>query len=419
MLIREKKNNLLLKIAIITTFILIFLSNIYCNEIDTYQEDLNNLIKEQRNTISKLTGVDKEIAQEQYEILELDIKITKYANELNDLQKKVDDITKKLGEHENTLANSDQIFIQAQDTYTKRLVTIYENGIPTMVDMLLTSKGITEFFRKVSVYTIILEYDKSLVGNLKSQKQYIDYIKKDIEVQKLQIEKLKSDKEKSTQSLNDARAAKETKIASLESSKEALQARLDYLEKQKEEVDKKIESEIEKIKNEAIERARSSSNTAITFTGGEFAWPVPGYNMITTKFNVGYDPWGTGKTTIHMGVDVAGAGIYGKPIVSMQDGVVSLAKYYGGYGNCVIINHGTSQTDGNLYISLYGHASSINVEVGQTVKKGDVIAYIGSTGNSTGPHLHLELHKGKPEAGSKAERIDPLSCFPDIKFICL
>ena len=407
------------KIIIAVTFMLIFFSNIYCEDIGDYEDQISDLLKEQRTTMTKMTGIDREIAEDQYDILELDSKVIKYTNEFNKIQNKIDDINKKLKEYEDALKNSGKAYTEAQEIYATRLRAIYEYGMPTITEMLITSKDISDFFKKITVYESVIKYDQSLVGNIKSQKQYIDYIKKDTESQKLQLDNLKKDVEKSSQALNDAREAKEAKIQELFSSKGILQARIEAIEKEKEDADKKIDQEIERIRQEMMAKAASANGgTAITFSGGQFAWPVPGYNMITTKFNVSYDPWGTGKTTVHMGLDVAGVGINGKPLVAMQDGIVTVAKYYGGYGNCVIINHGKSDTDGCLYISLYGHASALNVTEGQTVKKGDVIAYVGSTGNSTGPHLHLELHKSKSD-GSGTERVDPLLYFPDISFVFL
>ncbi len=98
---------------------------------------------------------------------------------------------------------------------------------------------------------------------------------------------------------------------------------------------------------------------------------------------------------IHSGIDIWYYECFGKPVVACADGVVILSKYYGTYGNCVIVDHG----DGVQ--TLYAHFSKLEVEVGDTVKAGDVVGLIGSTGNSTGPHLHLEVHVD-------GERVNPL-----------
>jgi len=231
---------------------------------------------------------------------------------------------------------------------------------------------------------------------MQSQKEYIDYIKNNIEVQKIQLEQLKYDTEKSSKSLEDAKDAKERKMNEMKSSQATLKAKAVALAKQETEASKKIQAEIEKM----IDIGGSFS--------GQFAWPTPGFSIITTRYNTSYDPWNAGTYSIHTGCDIAGANISGSKIIAMESGTIVLAQYYGGYGNCVIVDHGTSAIDGNKYKSLYGHAERLNVYVGQKVAKGQTIAFVGSTGNSTGAHLHLELYKNN-------KRLDPLSYFGGMK----
>jgi murein DD-endopeptidase MepM/ murein hydrolase activator NlpD len=233
---------------------------------------------------------------------------------------------------------------------------------------------------------------------MKNQKQYIDYIKNNIEFQRTQLEQLQYDTEKSAKSLDDAKTAKENKMVQMQSSKETLKAKAAALAKQEQEASRKIQEEIERMQD-----------TGGSFSG-QFAWPTPGFNIITTRYNTSYDPWNSGTSTVHTGTDISGSGIFGTKILAMESGTVTLASYYGGYGNCVIIDHGTSAVDGQKYKSLYGHAERLNVVKGQKVVKGQVIAYVGSTGNSTGAHLHLELYKNN-------KRLDPLSYFGGMKFI--
>ena len=136
---------------------------------------------------------------------------------------------------------------------------------------------------------------------------------------------------------------------------------------------------------------------------------MAGYTTITTRFGEVYnlvDPNGSA----HTGADIAGSGIFGKPIVAIESGTVSVATYSNyGYGNYVMINHGVNSADGNTYISLYGHCSSLAVSKGQSVTKGQVIGYVGSTGNSTGPHLHLEVRVN-------GKITDPLKYYPELTF---
>lgn len=127
------------------------------------------------------------------------------------------------------------------------------------------------------------------------------------------------------------------------------------------------------------ESSYESSSSASSYGSGSFIWPVPYTHNITSYFG---PRWGR----LHGGIDIAAGGVYGQPIVSADSGTVILAGNQGdGYGNYVIIDHG------NGYKTLYGHMSSVAAYAGQQVAQGEVIGYVGSTGNSTGPHLHFEI----------------------------
>ena len=380
------------------------------NKVSQYQSEYESVKQQEKENAAKLSGVEKEIAQYNYEIAELDEEMDKYVRQLSELQEKIDGVNKKLEENEDALQNSAQSYNAAEDTYKTRLRAIYENGIPSFWDVLFASKGVSDFFSRLSVYESILEYDKTLVGNMKSQKEYIDYIKKDIEVQKLQLDQLKYDLEKSKEALNAAVENKQAKVKALESSQSKLIANSEALAQKRQAALKKVEDEVARvIAEENAKRQANGGASSTSFTGGNYVWPVAGYTIITTRFGEVYNlvnPAGSA----HTGADIAGSGIFGKPIVAIESGTVSVATYSNvGYGNYVMINHGVNSADGNTYISLYGHCSSLAVSKGQSVAKGQVIGYVGSTGNSTGPHLHLEVRVN-------GKITDPLKYFPGIKF---
>lgn len=394
--------NILISLVIISV---ISCSSIFAaNKIQQYNNELEKVKQQEKENAAKLSGIEKEIAQYSYEIAELDSQMDKYSRELAELQGKVDDVNKKLEENETALQNSAQSYNAAEDMYAVRLRSIYENGIPSFWDILFASKGVSDFFSRMNVYTSILEYDKSLVGNMKSQKEYIDYITKDIEVQKLQLEQLTYDTQKSTDALNAALTAKQNKASELEKTQSKLQANSEALAQKRKAALKKVEDEVARV----LAESKNGGGSTI-FTGGNYAWPVPGYTIITTRFGEVYNlvnPAGSA----HTGADIAGSGIFGKPIVAIEGGTVSVATYSNyGYGNYVMINHGKNAADGNNYISLYGHCSSLAVSKGQNVTKGQVIGYVGSTGNSTGPHLHLEVRVN-------GKLTDPLKYYPALKF---
>ena len=358
-------------------------SNVYADVISDINKQLTDISAEKKATANKISGLDKELSNYLYEILMLGGKIDIFSETIKGLEAKVDETTAKLNEQEQALQNSAQLYNSAEEIYITRLKVIYEKGIPNALDILLDSSGISDFFSKMNALKNILEYDKALVTNMKNQKEYIDHVKKNIEFQKTQLEQLKYDTEKSAQALEDARAAKESKVKEIETTKKNLKSKIDDLAKQEEEASKKLKAELAKIANHT-----GSFN-------GMFAWPVPGYSYISAGYGK-YAPWG--KVINHWGVDIAGSGIHGKPIVAAESGKVIKAvrnqsNSKTGYGNYVVIDHGKNVKDGANYRTLYGHASSVNVSVNQYVVKGQVIAYVGTTGNSTGPHLHFEVLK--------------------------
>ena len=146
-----------------------------------------------------------------------------------------------------------------------------------------------------------------------------------------------------------------------------------------------------------IEKALQEITGSVVGTG-RFTWPVPGYYKLSSKYGYRWHPV-TGTWKLHTGIDISSSGIYGARIVAADDGTVSLSGWNGGYGWCVVINHG------NGYSTLYAHMKAASsLKKGQAVTKGSTVGYVGSTGTSTGPHLHFEIRQnGSPK--------DPLKWF--------
>lgn len=399
----KNKSGIKKKVLVLSMcFVLVFSVNmIYISKIiaTTTNDKLADAKKEEEENKKKQDAVNSQISQNTKDLLELDKEVSKYNTELGELQVKLNAVNEKVKTYENDLQNAAQNYNAAEELYQTRLRAIYENGLPSVIDILFTSDGISDFFSKMNVYNSILDYDKTLIGNMKDQKEYTDNIKKDIEIQKLQLEQLTYDMDKSTKALETAQANKKTKVNQLKKSKSELEKTGKELAKQIEDLNAKILEEI---------RQREENNNQFS---GQFYYPVPGFNVITTRFNTAYDPWDTGTSTIHTGCDIAGAGIRGTPIYAVESGkVITANRLTYGYGRYVVIDHGKSVVDGAKYTSLYGHMTDFIVKKGDFVTRGQVIGYVGSTGNSTAPHLHLEFTKN-------GTRVNALSYFSGINFI--
>ena len=370
------------------------------------QQKKQNIQNQITTNNKKISSTESEATEYLKQVDELNKKISEYTNNLSNLEDKVDAVNKKIGEYENDLQNSSQRYSSAEDLYAVRLRSIYENGMPNVIDILFESKGITDFFSKLNVYQSVVEYDKSMVNNIDGEKEYIDNVKSDIEVQKVQLDQLKYDVEKATKTLNDAKSQKQAKVDELNKSKEKLQAVNTVLNKEAEDLNNQIAAEIaarEKKKSES--KSSSDGSSSIVASNGKFDWPLKGYGMNRITATFPKYPDGTRHDGIDIGVPV------GTPVYAAAAGEVVVSKYYltgnydgsyrDGYGNYVMIDHGD-------YYTLYGHLQYKKVvSAGQSVSKGQLIAYTASTGNSTGPHLHFEVRK----SSSYGSAVNPMQFF--------
>ena len=398
----KNKQGIFSKIVVFSTVAALSFHNlVYADSLSDAREELNNIKEEISANEEQIKSVEDEVAVQMAEIDVLNDNIATYTSNLEELQDKINTINEEIDTLENNLQNSAQLYNSAEDTYTTRLRAIYENGMPSMLTILINSEGISDFFSKLSVYTSIVEYDQALVTNMKNQKEYVDGIKKDISDQKLQLEQLECDVQKSTTELENSKAAKEAKVSELSISKTKLLAASKLLLEQQEAAEVKLQEELNKYYS-------SGDNYGGTFSG-IFQWPTPGNTNITANFGWyspgGYPSWHTGTD---IGVKI------GTPVLAAEDGKVISATvvtsdpngpYYNGvkdhrlvaangygYGNNVLLDHGQG-SNGIKYSTRYAHLSVVTVSPGQIVTKGQVIGYSGNTGNSYGAHLHFEIRE--------------------------
>lgn len=385
-----------------------FSSFIYAEDsIARYEEQLEEVKNEQQENAKKLTGVEQELALYAYDVADIDSKTLSTSKDIAGIQDKIKEVEDNLNKLNSDLETANENYSVVNSTYANRLRSIYENGIPSIFELMLTSNGFTDLMIKLNIYNMVLEHDKTLMNTYQDKQNYINYIKGDIELDKKQLTALEESMEEAKADLDAQREEKVNKINELEAKQNELKEVSTALTEKKKQAMSDLDNEFSKIIEQVSEDIKNG--TSSTFTGTDFAYPVPGYTIITTRFGQIYnlvDPAGSA----HTGADIAGAGINGTPIYAIQSGTVITSGYSNyGYGNYVIINHGECLDDGSSYLSLYGHCSSLVAVEGQTVNKGDLIGYVGTTGNSTGPHLHLEVRVN-------GVRVDPLQFFPNVQF---
>ena len=363
----------------LTTILVIFLLTQKCFAATT-QDKINDIRGQQSEAAKQFTTISEDIGIYEKEVEDLEKKVSSYEKEVNNLSKKVEKINKEVEGLETNLQNVAINYETTKDLLNTRMRVLYENGFVNVFEILFTSSNLNDFFVKYNVLVTLIEHDKKMLEQMKTEKDYIKGLKEDAELRKLQVEQVEYDVEKTKEALETAKTNKENKIKQLNQSKEKL---------------KTLQSKLKKEMAAAEEQLRREMAAAGNYNGsftGQFYWPVEGSSLLTTYFKEVYDPFGTGAKSHWWGIDLARNKSYTTHIYSIAAGVVISAGPNGGWGNSVVIDHGKGE-DGATYRSRYSHLRSISVRKGQTVSRGTTIGIMGTTGNSTGVHLDLSIFR--------------------------
>ena len=294
------------------------------------------------------------------------------------------------------------------DDFKKHMAAMQELRDGGSVAMLSAVNDLYELLTFNEVMQDISIKDTEIMNNMKSAKQGLEDDKAALEEQKASLEAEKAELQSQKSELDSQNAQMKGKQSELNSSISAAQLSAAEAQAAQQKAQAAIESDemnYEAVKKEIqkLIAAASASKPQLSFSG--FACPLKSYSRISSEYGWRKNPV-SGVNKLHAGIDFAAAG--GTPIYAAASGYVQVAGWStGGYGNYVIIYHG-KMSDGNTYTTLYAHMRSVATSAGKYVKQGELIGYVGSTGNSTGNHLHLEVWKG----GSKANAVNPRSCIP-------
>ena len=265
------------------------------------------------------------------------------------------------------------------------MVAMYKGGGTTYLDVLLGSSNYIEMYTKYNAIQTIAEKDTELINEVSQQKADIENQKQELENNKAQVESVKSETDAKNAELKAAKVAKQSTISQLSAEEQALQQKIE-----------EFEEAIEQAQKEIADATQGASGYEGAFTGGRFEWPLSySYNRITSIFGNRTAPT-AGASTNHGAIDI---GVSYVPVYAPANGKVILAQWVSGYGNYIMIDHGSG------YYTAFGHLSQFTVSVGTVVSTGQQIAVSGNTGVSTGPHLHYEVYVG---GRSKGYRVDPL-----------
>lgn len=375
-----------MKKRIISIILIVFILQYFCtfvfaensvnNEITNETENLEEQKKEVEDKIKdsniKLEYLQDELSATMLRVQEIEDKVIEYENDSKELGQKVDTLQTSIDDAQSKLEIATQNYDEKMDILAKRLVTMYESGDTTYLDVLLKSKNLTDFISRYYVIEEMVEYDTVIINQIREEKENIETTRQKLENEQSEIKVVKAKAEQTSIVLNNTKTLQQSYIKKLSSSEKKLQEQITAFKREESEIEAKILA------------ATNGIDANIQYTGGEMLWPVAiSGTVITSYFGIREHPI-QGVVKEHTGLDIGNAPL-GTPVVAAADGIVSYAGWLGGYGNCVMINHG----DG--IVTLYGHGNKILTTVGAEVKKGDTIMEVGSTGNSTGPHLHFEV----------------------------
>ena len=375
-------------------------------ELENQQEENERKIEENQQKKDEVTAEKNKTVEE---VENITSQISDYENQINELNTKIEELNTKIEDSQNKLNEAQTKYDEQEDLLEARLVVSYEEGETSYLDVLLASESITDFISNYYLVTELATSDAELLDSIQKQKEEIEQAKTDLENSKKELDTSKAEKQSITTQLEQTKSEKNEKVSQLTRDEQEIQAEIDDLAEANKSLDaeilkkqKEIQAQLDANKN----KGNSSNSGGGTSTGGGsvsssgFIYPVPsGYTRITTGIN-----YSSGQ--YHGAVDFGSAGINGQPVYAVADGIVVTAENLtSSYGTYVIIAH----YNGLYTLYAHGQRGSLRVSEGQSVSQGQQIMNVGSTGNSTGPHLHFEV---RTSPGTYSCRKNPMNYLP-------
>lgn len=350
------------------------------NQLDTMQQQMNDASAQKANAQATITSVSEQLHQIQVELDQATENLKNYQQQRVVVEQEIAKNQKLLEEAQARLSKREGVF-------NKRVRDIYINGRLSYLDVVVGAKDFSDFANRVEMLKRIIDADIKLIDSIKTEREEITNRKAILEQDRAKVVELEN-KAKEAQAVIQKKKDEQTAILNKAQSDKAT---AEQLEASLQESSNAIRA---LLQQRQAERAAAAAAAAVAAQGGggggssaayvqgtgQLSWPVNG--VITSDFG-----WRThpifGRQILHSGMDI---GVdEGTPVHSADGGVVVYSGWMDGYGYAVVVDHGNGMS------TLYGHNSDLAVSEGQTVSKGSVIAYAGSTGNSTGPHVHFEV----------------------------
>lgn len=353
-------------IYFVILIILLSSVSVFGGDINKLNDRIEDNIEQQKDVTNQITGVEKRQKSVIEQLKDIEMQIEKTEKEIEQVKRDIKEAESNITITLNKLVEAENNIERNSDALSSRIRVMYKNGNVGYLEVLLSSKNFTELLTNIDMIKRIVDNDVALLKFMKEQRGIIEDKKIQLEIKRSQLLALKTNVEDKQERLVVSRGNQERLRKELLEDREELKALLDQHQRDAE----KLEKELTKLQSSG------------KYIGGEMHWPAPGFTRITSPFGYRMHPI-LRTRRMHSGIDIGTP--RGTTIVAATRGTVVSAGRLGGFGNTVIIDHG-----GGI-MTLYAHNSRLLVTKGQEVMRGQRIALAGSTGMSTGPHLHFEV----------------------------
>lgn len=375
-------------LAVALTFTALFVADVGAATKSEIQQEISKLEAESKKLEAEIKEYQGKINKQKELKSAIERKMANVQSQIDACNRQINSINNKISANKAEIKKNNKQIEADKLAFKKRLRAIYMSNNGSNIQLLLGAEDFSDFLQLSQLTASVSAKDKKMIEELVAQ-----------------IKKLEEKQEENKKLLEEQVSVKETineKKAELAKEESNIQSVINSINKDKNEVvneNAAVEKELKQMQNalNAILNAANGSNVNVKYDGKDFLWPTPTVSRISSY----YGPrWGRN----HNGIDIANGNCWGDKIIAIADGVVttysnSCRHNYGkkpvrnccgnGYGNYITINHGTK--NGKTYVAYYAHMASIVVSKGQKVKKGQIVGYIGSTGRSTGAHLHFGI----------------------------